>query len=40
MRQRRITVPEGDGFTDIDDARVRLASKGDSKLPIALRASP
>ncbi|AAB91960.1 putative transposase of degenerate insertion sequence NGRIS-25c (plasmid) [Sinorhizobium fredii NGR234] len=37
VRQRRIKVAEGDGFTVIDDATVRLASKGDSKLPIPLR---
>ncbi|ACP23004.1 putative transposase Y4zB-like protein (plasmid) [Sinorhizobium fredii NGR234] len=37
VRKRRITAAEGDGFTVLEDARVRLASKGDSKLPIGLR---
>ena len=37
LRQRPIKVAQGDGFTVLEDARVSLASKGDSKLPIALR---
>ncbi|MEY9832395.1 hypothetical protein ABIA25_004210 [Sinorhizobium fredii] len=37
IRKRRLKVAEGDGFTVIDDATVRLASKGDSKLPMPLR---
>jgi putative transposase len=35
--KRRLTQVEGDGFTILEDARVSLASKGDSKLPIPLR---
>lgn len=36
-RRRPVRVPRGDGFTIIDDAEVRLVSKGDSRLPIPLR---
>lgn len=41
-RWRTVTVRpldrvDGDGFTVLDDREVRLASKGDSKLPIRLR---
>lgn len=35
--ERPIATPRGDGFTVLEDARVSLASKGDSKLPIPLR---
>lgn len=35
--ERPLQTGEGDGFTVLDDAEVRLASKGDSKLPIVLR---
>lgn len=34
---RRLDNPRGDGFTVLEDARVELASKGDSRLPIPLR---
>jgi len=34
---RPIADPEGDGFTVLEDAEVKFASKGDSKLPIRLR---
>jgi putative transposase len=42
MRLRRaslrpIAMPEGDGFTVLEDAEVSFASKGDSKLPVRLR---
>lgn len=37
LRQRIIADPGGDGFTVLEDADVALSSKGDSKLPIALR---
>lgn len=37
LRQRRFGAASGEGFTVLDDAEVSLASKGDSKLPIALR---
>ena len=37
IRKRRLAEVEGDGFTILEDARVSLASKGDSKLPIPLR---
>ena len=37
LRQRPIKVAQGDGFTVLEDAQVSLASKGDSKLPVALR---
>ena len=36
-RFRPVDEPVGDGFTIIDDAEVRLVSKGDSRLPIPLR---
>lgn len=35
--ERPIACPQGDGFTVLEDSEVRLASKGDSKLPIRLR---
>lgn len=35
--ERPIAMPHGDGFTVVEDAEVRFASKGDSKLPIPLR---
>jgi putative transposase len=35
--ERPITTSHGDGFTVVEDAEVRLASKGDSKLPMPLR---
>ena len=34
---RPMEKPRGDGFTIIEDAEVRLVSKGDSRLPIPLR---
>jgi IS4 transposase len=34
---RPLAVAEGDGFTVLEDAEVRFASKGDSKLPMPLR---
>lgn len=34
---RPIAMPEGDGFTVLEDAEVSFASKGDSKLPVRLR---
>jgi putative transposase len=37
IRQRPVAVPQGDGFTIIEDSEVGFASKGDSKLPIRLR---
>ena len=37
LAQRSLQTASGDGFTLLDDAEVSLASKGDSKLPIALR---
>jgi putative transposase len=37
LNTRSLATAEGDGFTVLDDAEVRLASKGDSKLPIPLR---
>jgi putative transposase len=37
VRRRPLDTHAGDGFTIIDDVEVRLASKGDSKLPIPLR---
>ena len=37
LAERAFETASGDGFTVLDDAEVRLASKGDSKLPIALR---
>jgi putative transposase len=36
-RFRPVEQTTGDGFTIIDDAEVRLVSKGDSRLPIPLR---
>src|SRR5262245_17419071 len=36
-RNRSVRKRAGDGFTIIDDAEVRLVSKGDSRLPIPLR---
>jgi len=35
--ERPIAHPQGDGFVVLEDSQVRLASKGDSKLPIRLR---
>lgn len=35
--ERPIALARGDGFTVIEDREVRLASKGDSQLPILLR---
>jgi putative transposase len=35
--ERPIAGAQGDGFTVLEDCEVRLASKGDSKLPIRLR---
>jgi IS4 transposase len=37
VRSRPIRRKRGDGFTVLEDAEVRFASKGDSKLPIRLR---
>jgi putative transposase len=37
IRKRRIDQAKGDGFTLLEDERVSLASKGDSKLSIPLR---
>jgi putative transposase len=37
VRKRPVAVPQGDGFTILQDREVRFASKGDSKLPIRLR---
>ena len=37
VRLRPLEACEGDGFTLLEDAEVRLASKGDSSLPIPLR---
>lgn len=34
---RPLAAPDGDGFSVLEDAEVRLASRGDSKLPIRLR---
>ena len=36
-RERPLTAREGDGFSVQEDAEVRFASKGDSRLPIRLR---
>jgi putative transposase len=36
-RRRPLGQTQGDGFTVLDDAEVKLASKGNAKLPIALR---
>jgi putative transposase len=35
--ERPVDEPQGDGFLILEDHEVRLASKGDSKLPIRLR---
>jgi len=35
--QRSIAVARGDGFTVVEDREVRLASKGNSQLPVRLR---
>ena len=37
VERRPLAAAEGDGFTVLDDAEVRFASKGDSKLPVRLR---
>jgi putative transposase len=37
VKKRRIGKTKGDGFTVLEDAEVRFASKGDSKLPMRLR---
>jgi IS4 transposase len=37
QRWRTVEKTEGDGFTILDDAEVRLVSKGDSKLDIPMR---
>lgn len=37
VAERQIAEPKGDGFLVLQDCEVRLASKGDSKLPVALR---
>ncbi len=37
QRWRDLGPTAGEGFTILDDAEVRLVSKGDSKLPIAMR---
>jgi len=37
VEQRPLAAVTGDGFTVLEDAEVRFASKGDSKLPIRLR---
>jgi IS4 transposase len=37
IKRRSLPTRHGDGFRIIDDAEVRLVSKGDSRLPIALR---
>ena len=37
VRIRPIDIAHGDGFTVLEDAEVRFASKGDSKLPMRLR---
>ena len=37
VRKRPVTAPQGEDFTILDDHEVRLASKGDSKLPMRLR---
>ena len=37
VRRRPLETRGGDGFTLIDDVEVKLASKGDSKLPIPMR---
>jgi putative transposase len=35
--ERPIALAQGDGFTVLEDSEVRVASKGDSQLPIRLR---
>ncbi len=35
--ERPVALAQGDGFTVLEDSEVRLASKGDSQLPIRLR---
>jgi putative transposase len=37
LGERRVAAVQGDGFTILSDCEVRLASKGDSKLPVRLR---
>ena len=37
VRRRPLRKRKGDGFRILEDAEVRLVSKGDSKLPIAMR---
>ena len=37
IAERPLDKPEGDGFQVLEDSEVKLASKGDSKLPIGLR---
>src|SRR5262245_33805018 len=37
LSTRSLAAAQGDGFTILDDAEVKLASKGHSKLPIPLR---
>jgi IS4 transposase len=37
LRRRPLKRRKGDGFTIIDDAEVRLASKGNARLPIPMR---
>jgi putative transposase len=37
VEERPLAKAEGDGFTVLEDAEVRFASKGDSKLPMRLR---
>jgi IS4 transposase len=37
LRRRELRKASGEGFTVLDDVQVSFASKGDSKLPIALR---
>ena len=37
LSKRPVAQPRGDGFLILDDREVRLASKGDSKLPVRLR---
>jgi IS4 transposase len=37
VAERPLAATEGDGFTVLEDAEVRFASKGDSKLPMRLR---
>ncbi|MDW6024001.1 IS4 family transposase [Mesorhizobium sp. BAC0120] len=37
LNRRSLATAEGDGFTVVEDAEVKLASKGHAKLPIPLR---